>query len=277
MEVARRVGGEIVSVDSMQVYRGMDIGTCKPSPAERAEIPHHMLDLVEPSEEFSVAWFQSEARSVIETAEAPLLLVGGSGLHLRAVIDPLEFPPTDPGLRAELESRPLDDLIGELSEADPAVAARVDLANPRRVVRAIEILRLTGATPSMRADSAGRRLVDDYQTLLPVTMVGLDPGEELKDRIRDRVEQMWRDGLVAEVEGLRGRLGRTASGAVGYRQILDRGDEDEAACQTAVVSATIGLARRQRTFFRRDPRIEWLDPAERLGTLTDRIVEEWRP
>ncbi len=275
MEVARRVGGEIVSVDSMQVYRGMEIGTSKPSPAERAEIPHHMLDLVEPSEEFSVAWFQTEARSVIETAAAPLLLVGGSGLHLRAVIDPLEFPPTDPGLRVELESRPLDDLIGELSEADPAVAGRVDLANPRRVVRAIEILRLTGSTPSMRADSAGRRLVDDYQTLLPVTMVGLDPGEDLKDRIRERVAQMWRDGLVAEVEGLRGRLGRTAAGAVGYRQILDRGDDT--ACQTAVVSATIGLARRQRTYFRRDPRIEWLDPTERLGTLTDRIVEEWRP
>ncbi|MDH3540958.1 MAG: tRNA (adenosine(37)-N6)-dimethylallyltransferase MiaA, partial [Acidimicrobiia bacterium] len=174
MELARRMGASILSVDSMQVYRGMDIGTAKPSAAECAEIAHHMIDLVEPEEEFSVAAFQAASREVIEHAEGDVVVAGGSGLHFRAVVDPLEFGATDPEVRADLESRPAPDLVARLAQIDPD--APVDTSNPRRVIRALEVYELTGETPSDRAKRPSARAVNEYRPLLPFRAVGLDPG-----------------------------------------------------------------------------------------------------
>lgn len=277
MEVARRVGGEIISVDSMQVYRGMDIGTAKPSPAERREIPHYMLDLVEPSEEFSVACFQTEARRIIDSRPGPLLLVGGSGLHLRAVIDPLEFPPTDREVRHRLDETSPTELTAELLAADPLAGDHVDLSNPRRVVRAVEILRLSGLTPSDRAVSRMRKEVEEYRSLFPVVMVGVDPGGAVGTRVRDRVDRMWEEGLVSEVERLEPRLGRTAGTAVGYRQVVEflAGYLDAAGCREEIIRATLGLVKRQRTFFRRDPRITWLEWSESIDVMVERVMREW--
>lgn len=279
MAIARRHDGEILSVDSMQVYRGMDIGTAKPSPQERGEVVHHMLDLVEPEAEYSVADFQAAARKVVDAAERPVILVGGSGLHLRAVIDPLEFQPTDESLRRQLEEIPPPDLVAELLGHDPAATTLVDLSNPRRVVRAVEILRLTGRTPTARREGDSERMVSRYQSFYPVTIVNVDPGPALSERVAQRVERMWEQGLVDEVLGLRGRLGRTASGAVGYREVLSHleGIRHGEATRAKIVANTMALARRQRTYLRPDPRIvsiPWNPDPERLA---DAIVEEWAP
>jgi tRNA dimethylallyltransferase len=261
----------------MQVYRGMDIGTAKASAAERSEIRHHMIDLVEPEEEYSAARFQLEARRVVAAATSPLLLVGGSGLHFRAVVDPLEFEPTDPAIRAEVETLGDDALRAELGQADPDVERVLDTRNRRRLVRAVEILRLTSRTPSQRAASPGRAELDRYQPVVPVRVVGVDPGPGLASRVDDRVARMWDAGLVAEVAGLRGRMGRTAAGAVGYRQVLDLLEgvigEDEAKERVAI--ATTQLAKRQRTWFRRDPRIVWQPWSDDEVTLARSILEEW--
>lgn len=277
LRIARRIGAEIVSVDSMQVYRGMDIGTAKPTLAERSEIRHHMIDLVGPEEEYSAARFQQEARRVLAAATSPLLLVGGSGLHFRAVVDPLEFEPTDPAVRAEVESGSDDALRAELRRADPDVDQVLDMANRRRLVRAVEVLRLTSRTPSVRAASPGRAALDDYRALVPVRVVGIDPGPQLASRVAERVARMWEAGLVEEVAGLRGRLGRTAAGAVGYRQVLDmlEGDGGEDETRDRVAGATMALAKRQRTWFRRDPRIVWQPWSDDEVTLAGSILEEW--
>ncbi|MFB3050973.1 MAG: tRNA (adenosine(37)-N6)-dimethylallyltransferase, partial [Acidimicrobiia bacterium] len=146
IEIAGRIGAEVLSVDSMQVYRGMDIGTAKPSVIERRGIRHHMIDVVDPESEFSVAEFRRQGRAVMNSADSPLIITGGSGLHFRALVDPMSFAPTDPTLRSELEGSQLADLVAELKTADPEVGSHVDLANPRRVIRAVEILRLSGET-----------------------------------------------------------------------------------------------------------------------------------
>lgn len=258
--MAERVGGRILSLDSMQVYRGMDIGTAKATPAEQARVPHSMIDLVDPTAEYSVQDFQTHARDVIESAEQPVILVGGSGLHMRAVIDPLEFLPTDGAVRAELESRSLPDLVGELVAADPAAGATVDLANSRRVVRAVEVHRLTGRTPTAIATDAARQAVARYESLYRCRMIGLDVGADLPARVDRRLADMLERGLVDEVAGL--RLGRTAAKAVGYAQLapVTRGESSLEAGVAATRKATLGLARRQRAWFRRDPRIRWVDP-----------------
>ncbi len=137
IEIANEIDAEIISVDSMQVYRGLDIGTAKPTIIERRGIPHHMVDLVEPSEEFSVAEFRQQGRRVMEAVSKPLIITGGSGLHFRSLVDPMTFAPTDPELRAELEATDLHELVEELTDADPEAGQHVDLANPRRVVRAV--------------------------------------------------------------------------------------------------------------------------------------------
>jgi tRNA dimethylallyltransferase len=261
----------------MQVYRGMDIGTAKPTVAEQSQIHHHMIDLVEPEEEYSAARFQQTAREVLAAATTPLLLVGGSGLHFRAVVDPLEFEPTDPAVRAEVESLSDDALRAEMRQADADVDRVIDMANRRRLVRAVEVLRLTARTPSGRAASAGRAALDDYRALVPVRVVGIDPGPELASRVAERVARMWEAGLVQEVAGLRGRLGRTAAGAVGYRQVLDmlEGEGSEVETRERVVGATMALAKRQRTWFRRDPRIVWQPWSDDEVTLAGSILEEW--
>src|SRR5690606_29735115 len=158
MEIAERVGAEILSVDSMQVYRGMDIGTAKPTPDERERVRHHMIDIAEPQEPFTVARFRRLARQAIEHTTAPVvLIVGGSGLHFRSVVDPMVFRPFDPQVRAEIEKGSVEELIRELEAADPDAGRYVDFSNPRRVKRAVEALRVGGVTPSALAVTEERR------------------------------------------------------------------------------------------------------------------------
>lgn len=261
LEIADRIGGRVLSLDSMQVYRGMDIGTAKASADDQARVPHHMIDLVEPSEEFSVRDFQKEARAIIDSSQRPVVLVGGSGLHMRAVIDPLVFLPTDEALRAKLEAAPVGELVSELLAADAGTAT--DLANPRRVIRAVEVHRLTGRTPSEIASDPARRAVKRYESLYPCRIVGLDPSG-LPDLIDRRLEDMLERGFYTEVEGLWGRMGRTASQAVGYKELAGvvRGECSFDEGVSEVRRATLALARRQRSWFRRDPRIRWVDPLQ---------------
>ena len=271
MELAEHLPVEIVSVDSMQVYRGLDIGTAKPTKQDQQRVPHHLIDLVDPQEPFSVADHQRHGiatLAAIAEREALPVIVGGSGLHFRSLVDPLEFPPSDPDVREELENADQADLVTELLAADPEAVGRVDLANPRRVIRALEIYRLTGDTPSQRAASPNAAEVRDYVPCQPMAAIGLDPGEELADRVTERFDAMLAAGLVDEVAAHADRLGVTAAQGVGYKQLLPvvAGESSLGEGRDAAIRATMGLAKRQRTFFRRDPRIEWLewraDPAE---------------
>lgn len=259
----------------MQVYRGMDVGTAKPTLIERRGIPHHMIDLVDPSVEFSVASFRQRGRAEMADIERPKIIVGGSGLHFRALVDPMSFAPTDPALRHDLENAAREELVSELVGVDAAAGRYVDLANRRRVVRAVEVYRLTGETPSSRAHSAEAAELRRYQPEVDFSAIGVDPGELLDARIQQRLDEMREGGLLEEVGRLRGRLGRTAASAVGYREILTHfdGETSESDAFGAVASNTRRLARRQRTWFQRDPRIRWIpwleDPADRL----DRALE----
>ncbi len=276
--MARSLAGVVLSVDSMQVYRGMDIGTAKPTVEERAGIVHHMIDLVDPEESYSVARFQAEAREVIAAAATPVVISGGSGLHFRAVVDAMSFPPTDPELRQELEGTSLHALTAELLTADPGAASHVALDNKRRVIRAVEAWRLTGLTPSQRAGSREAAALQSYEPFLHFSAIGLDPGEALDDRIDRRLETMERRGLLEEVSELRDRLSVTASEAVGYRQLIPvvDGEVDLATGLEAARQATRRLARRQRTWFRRDPRVLWIpwhhDPSVRARRALDALT-----
>ena len=261
VELARRIGGEVVNADSMQLYRGMDIGTAKPTAAERQGVPHHVLDLWEVTERANVAGYQRAARAAVEDVLARgrvPLLVGGSGLYVRAVVDELEFPGTDPDLRARLEAELADQgaaaLHTRLSEVDPAAAREILPSNGRRLVRALEVVELTGRPFAATLPAPAER----YDTV----QIGLDRAD-LDERVATRVDRMWAAGLVAEVEALaaRGlRDGATASRALGYQQVLALGDPDAARAETK--KATRRFVRRQRSWFRRDPRIVWLDGAD---------------
>lgn len=282
MELARRSGGEIVSVDSMQVYRGMDIGTAKPSPAEQDEVRHHMIDLVDPEVDYAVAEFQRTGRAAMAAIAAryrPVVIVGGSGLYFRSLVDPLRFPPSDPAVRTAVEGMSRRDAVAELLEVDPGAGEHVDLANRRRVVRALEIVRLGGGTPTERAADPQFERVKNYRPEVPFVAVGVDPAEALGERVESRIDQMLRAGLVEEVAGLADRLGRTASSAVGYRQMLPvvAGTLTVREGREATVRATMALARKQRTYFGRDPRIRWLawhpDPAVRYASA-GRVIGE---
>ncbi len=282
LRLAEELGAEIVSVDSMQVYRGMDIGTAKPDALDRARVRHHMIDLVDPEDAFSVADFQEHGRAVLtglQERRCPALVVGGSGLHFRALVDPLSFPPHDPQVRGEIEALEPSAARAELVAADPEAGRFVDLENPRRVGRALEVLRLTGLTPSRRAAQPGTDEVAGYRPVVPFRAVGLDPGDELSDRVRTRLRNMIDAGLLEEVAGLAGRLGPTAAGAVGYRQLLPvvAGECDLDEGVEATYRATMSLAKRQRTFFRRDPRIDWVpwskDGAERWAVVRRGLLE----
>ncbi len=274
--MAEHFGGEVLSVDSMQVYRGMDIGTAKPTLLERRGIPHRMVDIVEPEDEFSVAEFRRLGREVIDGSDVPVIVIsGGSGLHFRALVDPMSFAPTDAALRAELETADNAVLVEELLSVDAGAGAHVDLANPRRVMRAVEVSRLTGETPSGRARSALAEDVRRYVPEIGFEAVGIDPGSELDDRIRVRLEAMRDGGLVEEVKMLRGRLVRTARNGVGYREILDafEGIADIDESFTRIEANTRRLARRQRTWFQRDPRIRWIPWIEDVDQRTERVLE----
>ena len=242
------------------------------------------IDLVEPEESYSVAEYQSAGRTVLDALEAeerPAIVAGGSGLHFRALVDPMSFAPTEPALRAELETTPAADLVTELLGSDPEAATHVDLANPRRVLRAVETLRLSGITPSQRAGTAEAEALRSYTPRLPLVALGLDPGDALLTRVTARFDGMIDAGLPDEVAGLVPRLGRTASQAVGYKELIPvvNGELSLEEGRAAAIQATLGLAKRQRTFFRRDPRIRWLtwhdDPDERVSAAR-RALEEVR-
>jgi tRNA dimethylallyltransferase len=261
---ARISGGvptELVAVDAFTVYRGMDIATAKPSQDERTAVPHHLIDILAPDQELSVAAFRDRARQAIEEIQARAatpLLVGGSGLYFRAVVDPLRFPPTDAVVRARLEARWRDDPAAahaHLAVLDPDAAARIGPGNLRRTVRALEVLELTG-TPFSRFDDG----YDRYTSIYPdLEVVLLDPPTEvLRDRIAARAERMVADGLLDELARLRasGPLSRTAAQAIGYAEaaaVLD-GLEPADGLATRIARRTWRYARRQRSWFRADPR-----------------------
>lgn len=277
IEVALRLDAEVISVDSMQVYRGMDIGTAKPTLEERRGVPHHMIDVVDPGQDFTVAEFRRQGRKTLEGSDTRFVISGGSGLHFRALVDRMSFPPTDPGVREALEDVAPEALVARLTGADPDAAAHVDLANLRRVIRAVEIYEITGQTPSARAGTREAEKLEDYVPEIQFTAFGLDPGETLPERVAARLQVMRDAGLVEEVDELWPRMGRTARGAVGYREIAAHlhGEADLAEAFAAAERSTMKLARRQRTWFRRDPRIEWIawsdDIEQRVASVMDRL------
>ncbi|MFD7921494.1 tRNA (adenosine(37)-N6)-dimethylallyltransferase MiaA [Streptomyces sp. NPDC059740] len=264
--LARHLDADVVNTDSMQLYQGMDIGTAKLPPHERGGVPHHLLDIWEVTVTASVAEYQRLARAEIDrllAAGRSAVLVGGSGLYVRGTIDAMEFPGTDPAVRARLEAELAETgsgpLHARLAELDPAAADAILPGNGRRIVRALEVIELTGRP--FTANLPGHRA--HYDTL----QIGVEvPRPELDERITRRVDRMWEEGLVEEVRRLAGlglREGRTASRALGYQQVLaflaGECTEDEAREQT--VRATKRFARRQESWFRRDPRVHWLSGA----------------
>jgi tRNA dimethylallyltransferase len=272
--LAERLVGEVVNADALQLYRGMDIGTAKLPVAERRGIPHHLLDVLDPAEDATVASYQHDARAAVAEitgrGHRPVV-VGGSGLYVRALLDQIEFPGTDPAVRAELEARVEAEgsrtLHAELARLDPVAAEGIGPRNARRVVRALEVIALTGRPYS--ANLPGH----DYA--VPAVQIGLDCDRAVLDeRVQARVDRMWSAGLVAEVRGLLAHgIGRTASRAVGYAEVLAalRGEitEDEARAQ--VVAGTRRLARKQMGWFGRDPRVHWLDARD--PDLLERALE----
>src|SRR5579859_4441103 len=272
IQLARALDGEVVNADSMQLYQGMDIGTAKEPEAAWQGVPHHLLDIWPVTRTANVADYQKLARvtadEIVARGRVPVL-VGGSGLYVRAALDDLNFPRTDHGTRARLESELAEAgaaaLHARLAALDPAAAAAILPSNGRRIVRALEVIELTGRpfTASMPT----------YEQVRPAIQIGLTlPRPELDQRIAARVDRMWQAGLEAEVKDLvqRGlRDGKTASRALGYQQMLRHLDGeltlDEARDDT--VKATRRFARRQESWFRRDPRIAWLDASQPADSL----------
>jgi tRNA dimethylallyltransferase len=259
-------GAEVVNADSMQLYRGMDIGTAKPSPAERGGVPHHLLDLWHVREPASVAEYRQRARAEVDRLRADgviPLLVGGSGLYVRAVLDELDFPGTDPEVRArlteELAGAGPEALHERLAELDPAAAAAILPSNGRRVVRALEVIELTGRPFTAR--------LPEPRAHYPAVTIGLDrSADELDERVARRVDAMWAAGFVDEVAALAAdglRDGPTASRALGYAQVLQQFDGALSAeeARERTVTTTRRFVRRQRSWFRRDAATTWLDAA----------------
>ncbi|MDQ1696152.1 MAG: tRNA dimethylallyltransferase [Frankiaceae bacterium] len=280
--VARALGGEVVNADSMQLYRGMDVGTAKLTEAERGGVTHHLLDVWPVTRAASVADYQQDARTCVDdllVRGVVPVVVGGSGLYVRALFDRLEFPGTDDALRADLESELATvgaaELHHRLAAADPAAAAAIQPGNGRRIVRALEVIHLTGR-PFTAALPA-------YDAVYDVVQLGLDlPAQELDGRVDVRVEHMFAAGLVDEVRGLERaglRDGRTASRALGYQQVLAMldGALTEAAARTQTAQATRRFVRRQRSWFGRDPRIHWLQPGPELLADALAVLEAATP
>ncbi|GGT13406.1 tRNA (adenosine(37)-N6)-dimethylallyltransferase MiaA [Nonomuraea spiralis] len=259
VDLALRLGGECVNADSMQLYRGMDIGTAKLTPAEQRGVPHHLLDIWDVTVTASVAEYQRLARELFAKIDVPVL-VGGSGLYVRAAIDDLEFPGTDPVIRARLEEELAErgpaPLYERLRELDPAAAAAILPSNGRRVVRALEVIEHSGRPFSATMPS--------YDAVYPSVQIGLEvPRPVLDERIELRVGRMWAAGLVGEVRELLGQglaEGRTAGRALGYAQVIRflAGEWSEEQAFAETVRATRRFARRQESWFRRDPRVRWL-------------------
>jgi len=279
IEVAQSIGAEIINADSMQLYKGMDIGTAKLSLDEQGGIPHHLLDILSVREDSTVAWYQELARRTISEIHARkkhAVIVGGTGLYIKAILDDLNFPDTDPAIRARLESEALefgtDSLFARLQVEDPAAALAIDRANTRRVIRALEVIEITGKpfTANLpREDSS--RYPDAMQFGLVMER------EHLRERIDLRVDRMWEKGFVAEVDQLikDGVLeGATAQRAIGYSSLIamQAGLMTEEEAREETKRATRQYARRQETWFSRDARITWVAPHQpRLETILQKI------
>jgi tRNA dimethylallyltransferase len=267
--LAAELGGEVVNADSMQLYAGMDIGTAKLTVAERKDVPHHLLDVLDVRQTANVAAYQVLARTAVTEVRARgrvPVLVGGSGLYVAAVVSGLDFPGTDPEVRARLEAQLAADgpgtLHARLARVDPAAAAAILPSNGRKLVRALEVVELTGQPfTAVLPDLAPGPAAGDGAAWLRVGVTA--PRPALAERIADRVDRMWARGLVDEVRALaaRGlREGGTASRALGYAQVLSylAGDCTEEEARAATVFATRRFVRRQESWFRRDPSIHWL-------------------
>ncbi len=280
MRLALQIGAEIVSVDSAAIYRGMDIGTGKPSGEDRQRVAHHLLDIADPDETPTVAQFQEAGRACVDDilgrGRVPLL-TGGSGLYFRAIVDPLEFPPTDPEVRGRLEAEAYElggyEMYNRLEASDPEAAARMHPANVRRTIRALEVIEITG-----RPFSSYRVAWDDRESVYDLRAAGLTlPLEELGARIDARVDALIARGWVQEVAALReagARFSATSLQALGYAQILDHLDGrlslDQAIDETK--RRTRKFARRQLRWFRADPRITWFtDPEAAAEYLTEKL------
>jgi len=277
--LAKEIGAEIVNADSMQVYEGMDIGTAKLSVAERGGIPHHLLDALTVRQDSTVAWYQDAARTVIDQIHQrgkDAIIVGGTGLYIKAIVDDLNFPDTDPVIRSRLELEAIEQgaavLFARLEKLDPAAALAIDRANTRRIVRALEVIEITGQpfTANLPREASSR-----YPDAIHF---GLSQDRESLDiRVSNRVDAMWEAGLIAEVESLvvTGlREGVTAQKALGYAQVLQMMDglltSDQAREETKRV--TRQYIRRQDTWFSRDGRLHWLGHYEnRLEKILTRI------
>jgi len=284
-----------VSVDSMQVYRGLDIGTAKPSAPDRARVPHHLMDIVDLQQTFDAAQFvhlaQQTVAEIKQRGRLPILC-GGTGLYFKALLSGLgSAPPADPALRAQLEKVPIAELLRELSECDPITYARIDRQNPRRVIRAIEVIRLTGKPFSaQRADWLNERpgattahtTAEQERQVAPVFCLNRTSGD-LHRRIESRVEAMFERGLVAETRDLLARgLERnpTAMQALGYRQVVEhlRGARSLAETIQLVKIRTRQFAKRQLTWLRRQLNAEWIhvDANEPAATTAERVKAEFR-
>jgi len=267
---------EIINADAMQLYAGMDIGTAKLAMAERRGIPHHLFDIITPAQEMTAVEYQRIARDkcleIIAAGKIPMF-VGGSMFYLAAALDNLDFAPTDALIRSELEQ--LGQEIGALAmhaklrELDPITAEKIPSQNVRRVIRALEVIQITG-------DSYASSLPEPTYWQ-PTLQVGIDvPRELLKERILLRVEQMWAEGIVAEVENLlsQGELGKTARMAIGYKQAIAqlRGEMTEAEAKAETVALTNRYSRRQMSWFRRDKRIKWETAGEDLSASVMKLI-----
>ena len=273
IELALRIDGEIINADAMQLYKGLDIATAKVSKQHRKGVPHHLLDIYSVSQEASVAEYQALARSAIEdvlSRDKYPILVGGSGLYVTAVLDDLKFQKTEKIIRDQYQMRADqgEDLYAELKEKDPKAAASILPNNIRRIIRALEVIEITGEPFSATLPKANP-IFDDVRIAIDLARDSLDA------RIELRVEKMFEDGIVKEVQGLAGALGVTASKALGVSQVLDLLNErcDLSQAKSATVLATRKFARRQLAWFRRDEKIVWLSAQdEDLLAQTHRLV-----
>jgi tRNA dimethylallyltransferase len=278
---------EIVTVDSMQVYRGMDIGTAKPTPAEQAAVPHHLLDLADPGEEFSVARFQAAARHAIAAIEARgrrALIVGGTGLYYQALVDGFDLPGEDRELRATLNQRAEGpggpaELLAELAQLDPVAAGRIEPGNTRRIVRALEVTLATGRPFS----SFGPGVFGQRPPKIAVAAAGLWMARDVAaERIEARIRAMVDEGLVDEVQRLAaapGGLSRTAREGIGYKEVLDHLEGSVPTLEAALrrtADRTRQLARRQRMWFRRDRRITWIGSAGNPLATLPALLATWK-
>lgn len=279
--LAKETNAEIINADSMQLYKGMDIGTAKLSLVERQGIPHHLLDVLDVTQDASVAWYQQQARDLISDIEGHsknVIIVGGTGLYIKAILDELNFPDTDPEIRAKLNV--MAEKIGgaamheRLAKLDPGAALAIDAQNIRRVIRALEVIEITGKPFTANLP---RRESTRYPEARQFGLV-MDRAK-LAERINARVEHMWEQGLVEETEKLIEsgiREGRTAQLALGYAQVLKfkAGEISEVQAKEETKRATRQYARRQETWFSRDRRIQWVSPKQpRLETIREHLAK----